>query len=37
MGDRVKPHRREEAVGGGYLTDAGFDEAVQPEKMISPA
>ena len=27
---------REEAVGGGYLTDAEFDEAVQPEKMISP-
>jgi len=27
---------REEAVGGGYLTDAEFDEAVRPEKMISP-
>ena len=27
---------REEAVGGGYLTDAEFDEAVQPGKMISP-
>ncbi|MGQ4273130.1 class II fumarate hydratase [Terrihabitans sp. B22-R8] len=27
---------REEAVGGGYLTDAEFDEVVRPEKMISP-
>ncbi|MDP1736243.1 MAG: class II fumarate hydratase [Caulobacter sp.] len=27
---------REEAVGGGYLTDAEFDDAVRPEKMISP-
>ena len=27
---------REEAVGGGYVTDAEFDEAVRPEKMISP-
>jgi len=27
---------REEAVGGGYLTDTEFDEAVRPEKMISP-
>jgi len=27
---------REEAVGGGYLTDAEFDAAVQPGKMISP-
>jgi fumarate hydratase, class II len=27
---------RDEAVGGGYLTDAEFDEAVRPEKMISP-
>jgi fumarate hydratase class II len=27
---------RQEAVGGGYLTDAEFDEAVRPEKMISP-
>ncbi|MBB5745426.1 class II fumarate hydratase [Brevundimonas variabilis] len=27
---------REEAVGGGYLTDDEFDEAVRPEKMISP-
>ena len=27
---------REEAVGGGYLTDAEFDEAVRPERMISP-
>ena len=27
---------RQETVGGGYLTDAEFDEAVRPEKMISP-
>jgi fumarate hydratase class II len=27
---------RDEAVGGGYVTDAEFDEAVRPEKMISP-
>jgi fumarate hydratase, class II len=27
---------REEAVGGGYVTDAQFDEVVRPEKMISP-
>ena len=27
---------RQEAVGGGYVTDAEFDEAVRPEKMISP-
>jgi len=27
---------REEAVGGGYVTDAEFDEYVRPEKMISP-
>ena len=27
---------REEAVGGGYVTAAEFDEAVRPEKMISP-
>ena len=27
---------RHEAVGGGYLTDAEFDEFVRPEKMISP-
>ncbi len=27
---------RQETVGGGYLTDAEFDEAVHPEKMISP-
>jgi fumarate hydratase class II len=27
---------RQEAVGGGYLTDAEFDEYVRPEKMISP-
>ena len=28
---------REEAVGGGYVTEAEFDEAVRPEKMISPS
>ncbi|HQR89161.1 MAG: fumarate hydratase, class II [Caulobacter sp. 12-67-6] len=27
---------REEAVGGGYLTNEEFDEYVRPEKMISP-
>jgi fumarate hydratase, class II len=27
---------RQEAVGGGYVTDAEFDEIVRPEKMISP-
>jgi fumarate hydratase class II len=27
---------REEAVGGGYVTDAEFDAVVRPEKMISP-
>jgi len=27
---------REEAVGGGYVTDAEFDEVVRPEKMIGP-
>ncbi|HEY5072384.1 MAG TPA: class II fumarate hydratase [Caulobacteraceae bacterium] len=27
---------REEAVGGGYVTDAEFDELVRPEKMIGP-
>ena len=27
---------REEAVGGGYVTEAQFDEVVRPEKMISP-
>ena len=27
---------REEAVGGGYVTDAEFDEVVRPENMISP-
>lgn len=27
---------RQEAVGGGYLTDAEFDEYVRPEKMIAP-
>ena len=28
---------REEAVGGGYVTDAEFDEVVRPETMISPS
>ena len=27
---------REEAVGGGYVTDAEFDEVVRPENMIHP-
>ena len=27
---------REEAVGGGYLTDAEFTKIVRPEKMIGP-
>ncbi len=27
---------RQEAVGGGYLTEAEFDEAVDPAKMIGP-
>jgi len=27
---------REEAVGGGYVTDSEFDESVKPEDMISP-
>jgi fumarate hydratase class II len=27
---------REEAVGGGYVTDQEFDALVRPEKMISP-
>jgi fumarate hydratase class II len=27
---------REEAVGGGYVTDTEFDELVRPEKMIGP-
>ncbi len=27
---------RQEAVGGGYVTDAEFDELVRPEKMIAP-
>jgi fumarate hydratase class II len=27
---------REEAVGGGYVTDAEFDDIVRPEKMIGP-
>jgi 8-oxo-dGTP pyrophosphatase MutT (NUDIX family) len=33
---RVGTTLREEAVGGGYVTDAEFDEVVRPEKMISP-
>jgi fumarate hydratase class II len=28
---------REEAVGGGYVTEAQFDEIVRPEKMIGPS
>jgi fumarate hydratase class II len=28
---------RDEAVGGGYVTEAEFDEVVRPEKMISPS
>jgi len=27
---------REEAVGGGYVTNEEFDAIVRPEKMISP-
>jgi fumarate hydratase class II len=27
---------REEAVGGGYVTDAEFDAIVRPEDMIAP-
>jgi len=27
---------REEAVGGGYVTESEFDAVVRPEKMISP-
>jgi fumarate hydratase, class II len=27
---------REEAVGGGYVTDAEFDAVVRPENMIGP-
>jgi fumarate hydratase class II len=27
---------REEAVGGGYLTNEEFDQYVRPENMISP-
>ena len=27
---------RQEAVGGGYVTDAEFDALVRPEKMIGP-
>ena len=27
---------RDEAVGGGYVTDKEFDEIVRPEKMIGP-
>ncbi len=28
---------REEAVGGGYVSEAEFDEVVRPEKMIAPS
>ena len=28
---------RDEAVGGGYVTNEEFDEVVRPEKMISPS
>ena len=28
---------KQEAVGGGYVTEAEFDEIVRPEKMISPS
>jgi fumarate hydratase class II len=27
---------REEAVGGGYVTDAEFDALVRPENMVHP-
>jgi fumarate hydratase, class II len=27
---------RQEAVGGGYVTDAEFDAVVRPEKMLGP-
>ena len=27
---------RQEAVGGGYVTEAEFDAIVRPEKMIGP-
>jgi fumarate hydratase class II len=27
---------REEAVGGGYVTEAEFDRLVRPEKMVRP-
>jgi fumarate hydratase class II len=27
---------REEAVGGGYVTEAEFDAVVRPEQMIAP-
>ena len=27
---------REEAVGGGYVSDAEFDEIVDPRKMLAP-
>ena len=27
---------REEAVGGGYVTDEEFDEIVDPRKMLAP-
>ena len=28
---------REEAVGGGYVTEAQFDELVRPDRMIGPS
>jgi fumarate hydratase class II len=28
---------REEAVGGGYVTDAEFDEVVRPDQMLGPS
>jgi fumarate hydratase class II len=28
---------REEAVGGGYVTEAEFDAIVRPENMIGPS
>jgi fumarate hydratase class II len=28
---------REEAVGGGYVTDAEFDELVRPDQMLGPS
>jgi len=27
---------REEAVGGGYVTEGEFDRLVRPEKMVRP-